>query len=445
MITKKQAESDDDSKRRTLTSALMVWFLFMPAFFGFGAVLVWLAPGITHADPEWHRVVRWTTVVVIFSVMAVTIKRFADGVLYGSNLAYKGMGVQTVASFVGGGLIIAAIYLGWGLIGVAGAHLVGISLAVVIVYWIAGKNVPWFGLQKPNRDEVKRTLGLSGWFTLSAFVESILLSGDVILLGFITRPELVTQLVVTGYAIQSITVMILFPVAAAMPGLGEIVGRKQFDRARDLRREGLFYSWLLATGLGTTVLFCNPAFVTLWVGEAQYAGDSVNFLLVITILQLTLIRRDSDLINLSLKIRARVILEAIAVSISIGVSFIFVPQYEILGLCGSLILGRLVLTLAYPWLIRGVLNDEEPRRWPRLAQRVLLTLVLFTAAWWGEQRVSIHGWFPLIFCALAALGISIFVCYQLGLRREERQKLLFRIRALNVGDNESPNPKGKTK
>ena len=109
-------------------------------------------------------------------------------------------------------------------------------------------------------------------------------------------------------------------VQATIPGIGGYLGSGAREKAAALRGEVVALVWVLGTGIGVTIVMWNHTFVSLWVGENLYAGDTVTLLLVVLAFQLALIRADAFIIDVALVPRVKVVagLVAAIVSISLG-------------------------------------------------------------------------------------------------------------------------------
>ena len=124
-------------------------------------------------------------------------------------------------------------------------------------------------------------------------------------------------------------------------------------------------SWLLLAAIGSTILLWNRSFIYLWVGESHYAGLWTNVLIVLMIVQLIFIRNDAYVIDLMLQLREKVVMGVIAAIVSIGLSAVLIPKFGIAGMCLGMIVGRMALTISYPFVI----NRHLGRTWkPRIGR-----------------------------------------------------------------------------
>ena len=61
--------------------------------------------------------------------------------------------------------------------------------------------------------------------------------------------------------------------------------------------------------MGTSILLWNRSFIGLWVGADRYSGSFPHSLIVIGVIQLVFIRSDANIIDLTLRLSQKVLLE----------------------------------------------------------------------------------------------------------------------------------------
>src|SRR2546426_573370 len=292
VISNLQASDDDGAKRRYVGGALVVWLLFLPLVVLAGAGLVWVAPTITKVPPTLAPVVRLTCALLTVSLVFGNLASLPESVLRGMNLGYKRMGLQAGLEVVGGALVAAGIYVGLGMAGAAGAQVAFALLMGVCFWWVVRKYVPWFGAARPTRADIKALLGLSLWYSAGEAITKLLLASDVIILGMVLSPAAVTPYVLTGYAARMAVNVHVLAAGGAIPGIGGVIGLRQYEKAAGLRNELLSVTWLFAATVGVTILLWNRSFLGLWVGSQNYAGTWVNLLIVFVMAQTAFVRSD---------------------------------------------------------------------------------------------------------------------------------------------------------
>ncbi len=434
IVSQRQGESDIEGNRRYIGAALVVWATMLPviAIIG-GALCIWVAPLLTKASPALRPQVEITAAFIVLTFVLSSLAEVPESVLRGMNLGYRRMGLQSSLNILGGIAAAGAVWMGFGLVGLGGAQVVR-GVATGIVYWLLVKKyVPWFKAAKPVRAEVKALLGMSIWLALGDGISKVLLASDVLIIGSTIGPALVTTYALTSYAARSAIGIHVFTAGAAMPGLGGLIGKGERTRAQQARRELQLLTWLYATVVGITVLLWNHSFVSLWVGQRNYAGLWVDLLIVIAAVQTTFIRIDSYVIDATLQPRLRVVIGAAAALVTIVLSIALTRMYGLIGLTCGIITGRMIQTIAYPVMVRRCLHITESRPADGRTHSLRLTAVtiaLFAAAALGGNRILVHHWATWVAGVLVSVVVGAAAALVLGTTSKEQRILQGRLKAL---------------
>jgi O-antigen/teichoic acid export membrane protein len=425
-----QSQSDSEAKRRWVGSAVAVWACFLPLWLVTGAVLLWLAPGITKVDPELYSTVRMACGVLMAGVLLGSLASLPESVLRGVNLGYKRMGLQAGLSIASGALIVLAVHLGTGLVGVALASVLVVGLTGLCFLYLVRRQVPWFGVSRPRSEEAGTLLRMSVWIAVGDAVAKLLLASDVIVLGTVLSPAMVTTYVLTGYAALLSVNLHSLAADAVIPGLAGIIGERDYRRAAMLRRELLAVTTIFVTAVGSTILLWNPSFVHLWVGSQNYAGPWVNLLLVLIAVQTAFIRCDAYIIDAALQPGRRVRVSAVAAALALVLTVTLTGYAGMIGLCVGLFIGRSTQTIWYPLLVQDCLGggSERGARW--LARPLLLMCALFGASAYLGQHVAVTHWATWAGAVLLTLVLVLGVALQLGLPAEARTSVYARAAEL---------------
>src|SRR5207302_2048151 len=237
VVSSRQAVEDDALQRRAVGAALLIWVLFLPLIAAAGAILIWIAPTITQVAPELRAGVRAVTALLLVSFFLTLVAGVPESVLRGMNLGYRRMGLQASLNVLTGLLTVLAVRAGLGLAGLGGAQVV-VAMVTGLLFWLlARRYVHWFGVARPRRADVMPLLSMSAWLTVGEAVAKLLLACDVIILGWVVSPALVTTYVLTGYAARTAIGIHVFAAGGAMAGLGGLIGRGVGERGRAGRRE----------------------------------------------------------------------------------------------------------------------------------------------------------------------------------------------------------------
>ncbi|RYY09070.1 MAG: polysaccharide biosynthesis protein, partial [Chitinophagaceae bacterium] len=253
------------------------------------------------------------------------------------------MGLRSAIIIIGGGLKVLVITREQGIIGLALVQIVISLITGFSYYFIVKKSVGWFGFGKTNLQKVLSFCRLSGWNMANTATDTILTGSDKVLLGYAAGPILVTSYALSSFLPLAIQGLLFRVVIGAIPGIGKLFGLEQYSRIRKVRDTMTGLIFLLLTSTGVSIMLFNKSFLRAWVGEGYFAGNSINLLLIIMILQDTLIKHDGYIINATLDLRKKVYLSLLSSVIFIALGLFLVSRWGIAGLCVSLICGKFLL------------------------------------------------------------------------------------------------------
>lgn len=431
-LANQQASADYENKRRIVGSSIIVWLLFLPVMLVVGGLLSWFIPSLLKIPPKLTQTIRITSMLLVGNLIILSMAQLPLSVLRGENLAYKRMGLSAVLVVIGGGLFVLATYLDLGIIGLATANLSITVLTGILFLQVVRTCVPWFGVHRPSRSEVRGFLGLSGWFLIWDLIFQLIIASDVIVLGILVSPELVTTYTFTKYVPETLISFVAIVVFGITPGLGGIIGSGEFKKAIRVRGEIMMITWLIATITGSMTLLWNRAFIQLWVGGDFYGGGIPTLLVMLMVTQFVLIRNDANIIDLTLNLKNKVILGALTVVLSFVFSGVLVGVYNlgIVGLCIGFLIGRTVLSIGYPWLIGrylGISFDVQLKSLPRSA---FITILLFGVSYVLGDALSTETWIDFGVSVGSSLIVVSLLVFFIGLSREQRTPLLQRIKTV---------------
>lgn len=421
-----------DEKRRAVGSAVVVWFLFLPLLALVGLVGSWFAPHFLKAPAPYVWPVRVAAALLTADALALSLLSIPRSALQGENLGYKRMGLSAVLILLSGAFTAAAVYAHAGIVGVALANVAGTIVTGLLFWRVARRYVPWFGSSRPQRPEVRRMLGLSAWFTGWKFVYELLTAGDVVVLGFFGSVALVTVYTLTKFVTQAVVPLIGTLFEGTSPGLGAIIGSGDHRAAARIRGEVMTFTWVLCTVLGASLLLWNRSFVALWVGARFYAGAVPMLLIVLMVMQFVFIGNDARIIDLTLKLRGKVLVGATSALLSVVLGALLVSRVEneIVGMLLGVIAGRLILTLGYPLLIGRMLGHPLVRQLRGVPRPALTTVVVFAVTMRIGQDATAGTWPALIAYGIGTAATIALAVSFLGLTRAQRAAILKRLRRI---------------
>jgi O-antigen/teichoic acid export membrane protein len=258
---------------------------------------------------------------------------------------------------------------------------------------------------------------------IAILVSKATLASDVVLLGMVISSASAAVYTLTAYMGQVALGLAAMILAAALPGLGGIMGKGDVERAAGIRAEMMALSWLLVIAAGVSILAWNQSFVGLWVGEDMYAGATVNLLVVLLTAQLVFQRNDSNIIDVSLDVRNKAMLGGAALVVSVALGWLLGTRLGMAGLVGGFLIGRMVTGIAYPILAGARLHIPLRAQAYGFSRPAMVTAGLFGLGFAIGETVSLRTWPALISAIVLTFPICGSLAWLVGLPAVIRQRI----------------------
>ena len=428
-IANLQASSDYAEKRRILGSAIIVWLMLGPLFVLLGGILIWATPFILSTSSQYYPTIRITIGLLLVGNLMIGLAELPRYILQGENKAYKRMGLSTLMTMAGGGLMIFVLYLKAGIIGLAGIYALMIVAEGIFFLQVVRKHISWIGVEWPSLQEVRSYFSLNWWYMGWLIVYQLFLSSDLVILGLLTTPDQVAIYSLNKYAPEVAISLIIMMLSGVLPGMGVFIGGKEFDRVRSLRGELFSLIWMVGLAIASVAVIWNRSFVTLWVGGDRYAGNLLTLLITIKVFQFILLITDAAILDLTLDMKAKVIFGAISLISSFALSILAISVFHLgtTGLVLAYLIGQSILMFAYPWIVLRYLGIKVSRQWLMFARPLGISAAVFAISIFLGSKVLIHDWVSLIVLCALTFFVAIAFAYFYGLPRQMRTALLNRL------------------
>src|SRR5204863_6752993 len=117
-----------------------------------------------------------------------------------------------------------------------------------------------------------------------------------------------------------------------------------------IRNETMSLVWLFSIATGAAILIWEESFLRLWVGPQYYPGAATMLMIVLSVLQFSLIRTDTNIIDLTLDLRHKTELGAFSAALSVVLGWLFLGPFRwgFIGLVIGFLLGRASRSCGYP-------------------------------------------------------------------------------------------------
>lgn len=423
VIANKQGDSNDVEKRQFVGCSLKVSFIFLPLLILVVAGLVYMLPeAINGLHKDQYNLVRFMGLVLGANIILGPLLAIPDSVLVGTNQGYRSTISRIFWLVFSNGLILYFAYLGYSLIAIASVILFAAIMNAFCVYMIAVKHVGWLGLDKPSDVQFKSFLRFSGWVLSWTFVSKILLSSELLLLGYLVGAEKVSSYVFSTYIIQLGLALALMTGGSLTPMMGGLLGEKKYEELKPLVegfRELLLF---VAVVIGGGVMSLNGSFVSLWVGEEYFLGSTVNALIVVAFFQLLLLRGEAQIQDLSLNIRSKVLMGVCGSVISVALAIVLYWLFKDIGFIFiGVITGRILMTLSFPVMVNKIVGGKG---YP--LSKVVVAIMMLIVCYIIGQNLLLHSWLYFLLSFMVIAGGLVITGYLLLLSNSA--KSLLRVR-----------------
>lgn len=422
----------EEEFKSDLTTAFIVTAITLPISLIVGGLLSWYAPQITHADEKYFTLIRATSAILISCLIINKFFDLFEAVLGGMNLGYKRMGLRALIVAFGGVLKVLVIVEGYGLIGLALVQVVISLVTGASFYFIVKKYVPWFAFGKTNKLKVRSFGKLSGWYMIFSTLKMLLLNTDKVLLGYLTGPVLVAKYSLTMFTSLAVQGAVVAVITGITPGISSLFGKGDYDKVKMARKAVISSTWIFTVSIGVAILIMNRSFIDLWVGKDKYAGNIENLFILLVTVQVVFFQLDSLIMNASLDIKRKVWLSSGASVLSFLLAILSVGKFGIIGLCISILIGRLFYTIGFPLLLKRRMKDETPFLSATQLRPAIVTIILFALATYAGMVFTVPNWIALILGGLVIFLVAGFIFWVFGMSGVERSEMKHAVSGMKI-------------
>ena len=422
-----QHVDDYEQKRRQVGAALAMWALTLPILLALGGAVVWAAPHFIRTDPAHNGAVRAALAVAVLTLGADRVLSLPGNILRGLNLEYRLLGWNGALALLSGILSAGAVWLGWGLVGLAWASLVTVALSAGVAFTVMRRVVPWFGVQRPGGAEIRRYSRLGGWLFIGSLGTILLTGSDLLAVGIVLGPSAAAVYAATGAVLRLTIDPVSLLLGSGNAGIAGLCGRGDLARVRRLHREMQAAGLALMTIVGTGVVLLNPSFLRLWVGPGLFGGHLTNVVMVLLAMERIFFRVDTVVMDGFMEFRRKGIAVLVTGLLGLGLGMLLARELGLAGMAVGTFAGRLGLNVYLPLVIRRRLAGAAPARGVSLARPLATGAALLAAAWALAPLFTLHSW-PTFGAAALASGVLITaIVVGAGLDRQSRGTLLSRL------------------
>jgi len=268
-------------------------------------------------------------------------------------------------------------------------------------------------------------MGLSGVAVLTMVGNTAANRSDALLIALFAGPETVTLYVLTRRAAEMLSMFLARIGGAVYPGFAHLVGSGSHERAGVVAGQvARLYFWLAIPAMALYMAL-NRSFMALWVGPAQFGGQSLTVLVGLNVLIVgwaSLVLYVNGAAGNIARAGVAVFVEAVA---RVGAAAALLSVAGMRGLpAAGVVTAAVSAHVALGWLYRSL---RLPRPGIPLRQTAFAVLLLAAGAAAGTVRWG-HSWpqfvaWGALFSAIAGAAVLAFEPAARGIAGQVRARL----------------------
>ncbi len=422
VIANDETNTNEIIKQQAVGSAVKVWFLFLPIMLLTIVLLVWNLPFfINELETSMYGSVYTVGLILGANFLINPLLAIPDAVLVGTNNGYKSISIQTIGVILSNFLMVFVCYLGYGIIGLASVVILITLVNGLFVFYICKKNITWLGIQKPSKEQLKRFFGFSFWVLCWSFIQKLILATEIVLIGYLMNPTIVTNYIFTAYLMQLAISAAILAGSSITPALGRIIGANDIEKAKILVKTAREIILCISLFFAGIILILNKSLVDLWMGSTYFLGEYVNLLIVLIMVQFVLGRFEGQVQDLSLNIKKKVLAGAgfSVLSIVLGVFCYYTFNESLEGLLLGVFVGRFLLNISFSAMVNRMLNLKAFFR-----QYIYVFMFISVVFYISQFMIEISNWFSFGLISFAVVGILFLFCFKMFLSKKSQNKIL---------------------
>jgi len=288
-------------------------------------------------------------------------------------------------------LNVFGILAGFGLITLAITTFIGLLLANLVRYKVARQYVPWFGVSRPERGEIRESVFLNCWGGLNSLGSMLFTAADCVLVGFVFGPKAVAMYLMTGSLCRFSFGPFQQFLTSGNSGIGYLAGKQEWRKIESIRYEQSSFAALGMAILGSATVLLNESFLSLWVGPGLYGGLALTTSLSMMVFIRQIVTMESIPLDAILELRWKTISMFIFGLLGVALGYVFSFMFGLAGIPIGLALASIGQLLCLQWLIQRYTPMCLNRYWKVSARPVaLLTLTIVLA-----YLISSHNIIPI--------------------------------------------------
>jgi len=425
-VSRDHARGDDEGLRRTLNSAIALYTAV-------GVLTLLVTAVVAFQFGHWFKIQpdQMSDARTIILLVGISVALgFPFGVF---GAALSGLQRYDIANAIGIGVAIAralafvaALRLGWGIVGLAWVSLV-MSLVGHGLSWIyARRLLPTVSLgRRWVTAEHLRMIGAYGGIAfIGALANSITFQTDALVITAFLGAAAVTPFALSAGLVENVRTLVYSASWVLSPTASELETRGESAKLHHMMTAGTAYSVLLSWPVLAALIIFGHNLIATWVDEQHASAATLLVILAVpTLLSLPQSVTSSVLFGIS-RHKGVVVLSLLNSLLNLGLSVLWVRPFGLAGVAmGTAV--PLALISGAATMVYGCRKLGLPfgrYLWEGMVRPGLVTLVFVAPALLIQRWVHPLGWWPLGATVAGCWLPFAFCAWRFGLDPTERER-----------------------
>ncbi|MFI3190720.1 hypothetical protein BCS42_05805 [Crenothrix sp. D3] len=348
-------------------------------------------------------------------------------IIKGMNMYYMRFGVSSTTTAITALLQYAVVSHGYTLPWFSATLYFPMFAGAAIDCAILAKNIPTIiQLVWPSAITTLLFFKKNLWMLLVDSCRCVFGMADLILIGlyFGVDATAIYSLTKTLVAFLFMPVHTLF--SAALPGLGDLAGRKAQKTLLQLRTEQINVAIFFSFIIGVIVMFFNAPFVQLWIDEKHFGGEILSRWFIIASIIETLAKVEANYLDAFLNLKKQALCLAWATMTYLGIIVFFEPVLAWNVVPIAQIISQILLIILSWTRLSDSLKSETSHLARTVLRPLSIAIILGYSVSW-VQLPAIKNWIELFIQAFGIATIAGIVSWFMILQKNDRKTLITRL------------------
>jgi O-antigen/teichoic acid export membrane protein len=300
--------------------------------------------------PASRAAAKWTMASLAVAAAITAACKSYQSLLFANRRVHQYQLLSLGLILLRAGFVAGGLWVNWGLKSMGLGTLAATVLFAAATSWVTRSELPlvrfrWALADRATLALITRT-GI--WFCLNSLAVIALRTLDRMVTAKVLGLAIVTPLALTNRIYELAQTNLAQISNTTWPVLAGQLGRGETSEARSLWRTTTQFSFVMTFVGGACLWAGNGAFISKWVGHANYAGLLVDSLLVANMVALTVIASFRAALTASQKMRPQAMWRISEAIVFVGLAFWLGSTQGLRGI----VFAKLVSTLvgSVPWM-----------------------------------------------------------------------------------------------